>query len=320
MDVVALARHGIDFSVATLGTATTDEHLNRLFRLTEDVAFCFDGDRAGMKAAWRALETALPHIREGRQVKFVFLPDGHDPDTYVNEYGADAFIKVLDEGLALSDYLISELASQVDLKTVDGKARLAELAKPLIAKVPTGVYRELLMGSLAERVGLTAAKLERSIGQPRESAGEPAPGRPTTTLGRNITAITGKPSVVRRAITLLLNHPEAGDKLDVEKLAGVGRPGIELLQQLIETVQSEPNITTAGLLERWRHDDEGRHLGKLAAVEVPSDEDFDPGAELHDCLDQLAAAGRRKRVDLLIEKQRVSDLSEEERAELRALS
>ena len=320
MDVVALARHGIDFSVATLGTATTDEHLNRLFRLTEDVAFCFDGDRAGMKAAWRALETALPHIREGRQVKFVFLPDGHDPDTYVNEYGADAFIKVLDEGLALSDYLISELASQVDLKTVDGKARLAELAKPLIAKVPTGVYRELLMGSLAERVGLTAAKLERSIGQPREGAGEPAPGRPTTTLGRNITAITGKPSVVRRAITLLLNHPEAGDKLDVEKLAGVGRPGIELLQQLIETVQSEPNITTAGLLERWRHDDEGRHLGKLAAVEVPSDEDFDPGAELHDCLDQLAAAGRRMRVDLLIEKQRVSDLSEEERAELRALS
>lgn len=319
MDVVALARHGIDFSVATLGTATTDEHLNRLFRLSENVAFCFDGDRAGKKAAWRALETALPHIRDGRQVRFVFLPDDHDPDSYVNEYGADAFIKELDEGLALSEYLIGELASQVDLDTVDGKARLAELAKPLLAKVPVGVYRELLMASLAGRVGLTTEKLERSIARKQAGDREPAVGRSTTALGRKIAAIAGKPSVVRRAITLLLNHPQAGDKLDVEKLAGVGRPGVELLQRLIETVQDEPHITTAGLLERWRHDDEGRHLGKLAAIEVPGDEDFDAAAELHDCLDQLAAAGRRKRVNLLIEKQRVSKLSDEERAELRQL-
>ncbi len=322
MDVVALARHGIDFSVATLGTATTDEHLNRVFRLCDDVAFCFDGDRAGKKAAWRALETTLPHIREGRQVRFAFLPDGHDPDSYVNEFGADAFIKVLDDGLALSDYLIGELASQVDLDTVDGRARLAELAKPLLQKIPTGVYRDLLMGSLADRVGLSAEKLERSIGQgPRNAGGEsPASRGATTSLGRKIAAFSGKPSVVRRAITLLLNHPEAGEKLDVEKLAGVGRPGIELLLRLIESVQEDPTITTAGLLERWRHEDEGRHLGKLAAVELPNDEEFDPAAELHDCLDQLAAAGRRKRVDLLIEKQRVNTLSDEERAELRQLS
>jgi DNA primase len=322
MDVVALARHGIDFSVATLGTATTDEHLNRVFRLCDDVAFCFDGDRAGKKAAWRALEITLPHIREGRQVRFAFLPDGHDPDSYVNEFGADAFIKVLDDGLALSDYLIGELASQVDLDTVDGRARLAELAKPLLQKIPTGVYRDLLMGSLADRVGLSAEKLERSIGQgPRNAGGEsPASRGATTSLGRKIAAFSGKPSVVRRAITLLLNHPEAGEKLDVEKLAGVGRPGIELLLRLIESVQEDPTITTAGLLERWRHEDEGRHLGKLAAVELPNDEEFDPAAELHDCLDQLAAAGRRKRVDLLIEKQRVNTLSDEERAELRQLS
>ncbi len=322
MDVVALARHGIDFSVATLGTATTDEHLNRVFRLCDDVAFCFDGDRAGKKAAWRALETTLPHIREGRQVRFAFLPDGHDPDSYVNEFGADAFIKVLDEGLALSDYLIGELASQVDLDTVDGRARLAELAKPLLQKIPDGVYRDLLMGSLANRVGLSAEKLERSIGQgPRNTGGKSPPTRGTTTsLGRKIATFSGKPSVVRRAITLLLNHPEAGEKLDVEKLEDVGRPGIELLLRLIETVQEDPTITTAGLLERWRHDDEGRHLGKLAAVELPNDEEFDPAAELHDCLDLLAVAGRRKRVDLLIEKQRVNTLSDEERAELRQLS
>ncbi|MDH3895499.1 MAG: DNA primase, partial [Chromatiales bacterium] len=119
MDAVALARHGIDFAVATLGTATTSDHLNRLFQLTENVCFAFDGDRAGRKAAWRALENALPQIREGRQIRFMFLPEGHDPDSYVNEFGTDAFLKALDEGLALSEFLIKELAGQVDMSSVD---------------------------------------------------------------------------------------------------------------------------------------------------------------------------------------------------------
>ena len=319
MDVIALARHGIDCSVATLGTATTDDHLNRLFRLTENIDFCFDGDRAGKQAAWRALETALPHIREGRQVHFVFLPEGHDPDSYVSEHGSDAFMKALDNGVALSDYIISELAADVDLDTVDGRARLAESARPLIAKIPQGIYRELLIESLANTVGLSAAKLEKTLGRahgenPQRTAGA------RLSLGRSASISAGKPSVLRRAITLLLNHPVAGGQLDVEKIAGVSRPGIDLLHDLIETVQKEPNITTAGLLERWRHDDQGRHLGKLAAIEVPEDEDFDPVAELSDCLDQLALAGRRERIDFLIEKQRVNPLDEDEKAELRQLS
>jgi len=319
MDVIALARHGIDFSVATLGTATTSDHLNRLFRLTENIDFCFDGDRAGKQAAWRALETTLPDIREGRQVRFVFLPEGHDPDSFVNEHGSGAFMEALDGGIALSGYLISELALQVDEATVDGRARLAELAKPLIAKIPPGVYRELLIESLATRVGLPANKLENMLGrsqngEDRSKIGARAP------LGRSLPASAGKPSVVRRAITLLLNHPSTAEKLDLEKIAGVSRPGIDLLHDLIETVQEEPNITTAGLLERWRHDDQGRHLGKLAAVEMPEDEEFDPAAELTDCVEQLALAGRRERIDFLIEKQRDKPLNEDEVAELRQLS
>jgi DNA primase len=319
MDVVALARHGIDFSVATLGTATTTDHLNILFRMTENVVFSFDGDRAGKAAAWRALENALPQVREGRQMHFVFLPDRHDPDSFVNEYGSDAFIAALDCGVALSDFLIGELASQVDMTTVDGKARLAELAKPLIHKIPDGVYRELLLESLAATVGLSAGKLEKMIGHaPKSGSGAASQTRsPARRRRGNIAA--GRPSVVRRAITLLLNSPKSGDKLDIEKLAGINRPGIELLHDLIETVQEEPNITTAGLLERWRHDDEGRHLGKLAAVELPEEEDFDPAAELAACLDQLAMAGRRERVDFLIEKQKLSSLTEDERSELRHL-
>lgn len=127
MDAVALARNGIDFAVATLGTATTNEHLNRLFRLTDNAYFAFDGDRAGKKAAWRALENALPEVREGRQIRFVFLPDGQDPDSFVNENGAAAFVDLLDAGLPLSEFLIQELSGQVDMETIDGRARLAEL-------------------------------------------------------------------------------------------------------------------------------------------------------------------------------------------------
>ena len=320
MDAVALARHGIDFSVATLGTATTSEHLNRLFRLTENVYFAFDGDRAGKKAAWRALENALPQVREGRQIRFVFLPDGHDPDSYVNEHGADTFIKIMDEGLALSEFLIEELTSQVDMKTVDGRARLAELAAPLINTIPAGIYRELLVESLAEAVGLTAAKLDGLL-KDGSSAGETGrKRRPSAVRIRQQTLVAGSPSVVRRAITLVLNHPEAGQDLDVGKLGDLKRPGVDLLAALIEIVQAEPNITTAGLLERWRHDDQGRHLGKLAAMDVPSDEDFDPAAELADCLTQLATAGRKDRITFLIEKQRVNSLTDDEISELRQLN
>ncbi|HZW58785.1 MAG TPA: DNA primase [Woeseiaceae bacterium] len=317
MDVVGLARHGIDFAVATLGTATTDEHLKRLFRLTDNVSFCFDGDRAGRAAAWRALENALPLIREGRQLRFVFLPEGQDPDSYVQQEGAAGFEQALDRGVALSDFLIEELASQVDMNSVDGRARLAELARPLMSRIPPGVYRELLTARLADTVGLSAARLAALLdrGNERDSARQrPRAPRRRPAGGR------GRPSVVRRAISLLLNFPHAAANLDFEPLAGSRRPGADLLHDLIETVQAEPNITTAGLLERWRHHPEGRHLGKLAAAELPSlEEEFDPAAELAECLAQLAHSGRRERIEFLIEKERLGSLSESERRELREL-
>ena len=320
MDAVSLARHGIEYSVATLGTATTNEHLNRLFRLTDNVYFSFDGDEAGKKAAWRALENALPQIREGRQIRFVFLPEGYDPDSFVNDHGADAFVKAVDEGMALSEFLIQELSSQVDMKTVDGRARLAELARPLIHAIPLGVYRELLIESLAKAVGLTAPKLEKMLTADKPPGESRQAHRSSARWRRRLPSGTGGPSVVRRAITLVLNHPEAGQALDIGLMTGVNRPGVDLLAALIETVHAEPNITTAGLLERWRHDDEGRHLGKLAAVDLPNDEEFDPAAELAECLAQLATSRRKERIDLLIEKQRVGGLTEDERSELRKLT
>ncbi len=312
MDVVALARHGINFAVATLGTATTPDHLNLLFRLTDRVDFCFDGDRAGRKAAWRAMETALPLIRDGRQLGFVFLPDGHDQDSWVNEKGTQAFTDLLDQGTTLADYLIEELAGQVDLASVDGRARLAELAKPLVSRVAAPVYRELLLQALADKVGLAPAKLDSMMAPETK----PAPHAPERTVRKSA---SNGPSVVRRAITLLLNNPGAGEQIAADRLDGVSRPGVDLLVRLIETVHDEPNINTAGLLERFRHDEEGRHLGKLAATEVPDDPNFDAAAELEQCVVQLETSRRRERIDLLIKKQRVEPLTDEEKAELRGL-
>ena len=320
MDVVGLARHGIDFATATLGTATTDEHLNRLFRMCDEVFFCFDGDRAGRAAAWKALENALPQVREGRQIRFVFLPEGEDPDSFVQTNGPDGFMTALEHALPLSDFLIEELSSQVDMDSVDGRARLAELAKPLIARIPPGVYRELLTGQLAESVGLAAEKLDAMIGtvKPARTGRERTPA--TRLRPRATGSAGGKPSIVRRAITLIVHHPQAAEQVDIEKLAGVSKPGSELLHDLIETIQSEPNMSTAGLLERFRNDEEGQHLGKLAVAELPETEDFDAAAELADCVTQLALAARREKIDFLIEKQRLGELLAAERDELRELT
>jgi DNA primase len=320
MDVVGLARHGIDFATATLGTATTDEHLNRLFRMCDEVLFSFDGDRAGRAAAWKALENALPQIREGRQVRFVFLPDGQDPDSYVQEHGSGAFMKALDDALPLSDFLIEELSAQVDMESVDGRARLAEMAMPLVGRIPTGVYRELLTARLAETVGLPTNKLE-SILASNQSDHAPRPvARATRLRPRASNAAAGNPSIVRRAITLIVHHPDSGQNVDIEKLAGVSKPGSELLRDLIETVQSEPNMTTAGLLERFRNDEEGQHLGKLAALELPESEEFDAAAELADCITQLAVSAHRGRIEFLIEKQKVGTLTDAEKDDLRELT
>ncbi len=317
MDVVGLARHGIDFAAATLGTATTMDHLNSLFRLCDDVYFAFDGDRAGRAAAWKALETALPQVREGRQIRFVFLPEGQDPDSLVQTHGAAAFEKALDAGVPLSDFLIDELAGQVDMTSIDGRARLAELARPLISRIPQGVFRELMTGLLAEKVGLPVDRLDTLMSaRPVESTRARDSG---TALRRQSKMIAGTPSLVRRAITLVLHNPRAAKDLDAAVLDKVSRPGAALLKSLIETVQAEPDITTAGLLERWRNHEKGQHLGKLAAAEMPDHEEFDAAAELAECLHQVVASGARQRIDFLIEKQKVTPLSEAERSELRQL-
>ncbi|WP_206211854.1 DNA primase [Wenzhouxiangella sp. XN24] len=316
MDVVGLHEAGIPWAVATLGTATTPEHLERLFRVTEEVVFCFDGDRAGRQAAWRALENALPTLREGRQIRFLFLPEGEDPDSLVRAEGAAAFTARLDDALPLSEYLHDELASRVDMSSIDGRARLAELAKPLLARVPDGVFRALLVGRIARAVGMDEAGYARFV----DSAASAAPPRPPPPPARPRSQPPGRTSLVRRAITLVVHFPaRAAEARLSPDLAGLDRPGMDLLAALLEDVAQSPNLTTGGLLERWRDHEAWPHLQKLAAAELVTAEDV-ASRELQDCLDHLEYEEVRNRHEALFEASRTAPLNAGQREELKALT
>ncbi len=160
MDVVALAQSGVEYAVATLGTATTSFHVQKLLRLCEQIVFCFDGDKPGQKAAWRALENALPHLQDGKRLCFLFLPEEHDPDTYIREYGHDAFEREVENALPLSGYLLRELTSQVDLRTQEGRSALLKNAQPLLTAITAPTTALLLRKEIAALVGVTQAELE----------------------------------------------------------------------------------------------------------------------------------------------------------------
>ena len=310
MDVVGLARHGIRFAVATLGTATTADHIDRLFRLTDQVVFSFDGDAAGRKAAWRALENALPKLGDGRELRFAFMPDGQDPDSLVASEGVGAFEATLADSLPLSDFMLGELLSQVDGATAEGRAKLAELARPLIGKMPASIYRELLLQELAEAVSLAPERLRAMMGD----AAPAATGR--TERSRLRSGGTQRASPMRRAITLLLHDPAAAELFDAGALSGLERPGAEILKQLVEMIHARPGITPAVLLEQWRDHPHYAHLQKLAAGELESDGDMDTRAELLGHFARLQEMARNDRYELLRAKAADKSITADEKREM----
>ena len=317
MDVVRLAQAGIHYAVATLGTATTPEHLNRLFRVTNEVVFCFDGDRAGRTAAWRALENSLGHARDGRQLRFLFLPEGHDPDSLVGEEGKDAFEARLADALPLSEFLVGHLASQADLASVDGRARLAELARPLVQRVPEGIYRELLLDRLAEEVRMPAGRLLGLLGLDGSApAASQRPQRPRPQRA------AGRKPLLTQAIMLVLHHPAAAARAarELPALREVPTRGIEVLVELIETAAAEPKLNTAQLVERWRDRPEGARLAELAASESLVQDKAGAERELTTAVQKLVAeSGPGRRLDELIAASGERKLTPEEQQEFQTL-
>ncbi|ASJ71126.1 DNA primase [Granulosicoccus antarcticus] len=254
MDVVALAEHGVDNAVATLGTAANQQHSETLFRTVPGIVFCFDGDRAGRAAAWRALTATLPCLQDGHEAHFLFLPDGEDPDSIVKAGGAAAFQDLMSTRTPIIDYLYEHLASELDMTGIGGKATLAEKAKPLLASIPKGVYKQLALRRLESLIGI-------SLGSERAAAPAPAPARARSASSNQEAGLTP----MSRAILLCLQNPSVvlavpPDDYEISPQF----PGADILLKLIAYCDSEPTISTARLLERFRDTNRYEHLVKLA--------------------------------------------------------
>jgi DNA primase len=319
MDTVQLHQAGIDYAVAALGTATTAEHLRRLFRLVPSVIFAFDGDRAGRAAAWRALQQALPEAREGREIHFLFLPQGHDPDTLVAAEGAAAFEARLSSSLPLSEYLVRELSEQSDLAHADGRARFAESARPLYAKVPEGVYRELLLERLAEVIGLNAQRLTElwNPGRPPTPAAVEAPRRPVRAARG-----AGRGSLVRQAIVRLLHYPAIARGVTAAERTGLDdsdEAGIALLRELLDDLSAHPAQIAAQVVQRFAGRPEGESLQKLLERDEVITGEAGASEELRAALVKLANQAATRRLEALEAKSRGGTLAAHEIEEFQRL-
>jgi len=303
MDVIALAQHGINNATATLGTATSNTHLERIYRLCPEVVFCFDGDEAGRKAAFRAMEAALTSMEDGRQARFLFLPEGEDPDTCVRGGGPEHFKRLLNEAMPLETFLFESVASGIDTGSMDGRARLSKLALPYIRQLPEGVYRQLMFQALAERTGLDLASLMQleapppAPSYPQEPAedtetaprfdDEPATAQPRQRLEAKKLP-SGYSNMAQAAIALLLHQPDIARLASAEPLAELQGEDIDLLRELLTLLHRRPDSNTAMLLGHWYGTAEGELLSRLAGQErlIPTE-----GIE-QQFVDTMTALGR----------------------------
>lgn len=311
MDVVALAQNGIRYAVATLGTATTPEQISLILRAVKKIVFCYDGDRAGKKAAWKALENTLPLMRDGFEIRFLFLPDGEDPDTMVRQEGQQAFEQRLKTATPLSEFLINHLKQQTDMSSMDGRAHFAEMAKPLLNKLPESIFKDLVNESVSKEIGLHNKRLVEA-----EPAHVVKRGNPVESKGRHL-RITN----VRLAIGLLLQQPTLAAQINIDnELRSADIQGINILFELYDMLKASPDLSSAAILERWRDHEMGSFLNKLLHWHIP---DVDEGESslpmLEHSIEKMQQQTKDQRLEILLHQSQQSTLSPEEMEELKTL-
>jgi len=264
MDAAALHQYGFTDVVATLGTAVTSDHLELLFKATPLVVFCFDGDRAGRQAAWRGLEAALPLMKDNRELRFLFLPDGEDPDTVVRERGTEALEALIQEARPLSSFFFDQLADTLDMKSLDGRARLVALAEPHLSRLPAGPFADLMRTELRRRAGHSGTA-SAAITPKKQRSNNPADERPLTPVQYAVALITQRPELAERDTVHLM-----GLASDIK--------GLDFLKELIDFCRNRPHLSTAKLLELWRERPEQPWLSRLASREVVQEAEQMPAA------------------------------------------
>lgn len=308
MDVIALFQHGITYATATLGTATTAHHFQRLFRYTSDIVFCFDGDTAGRTAAWRALQVIFPLMHDTLQVRFLFLPEGEDPDSLVRKIGKEAFEKEFTTAPSLSDFFFQTLSKQCDLGTMEGRARFAANAMEYIKQLPAGIYHDILLDELSKRARITLRDTAAAAAAPVKSE------KPGTATGDPSAKI---PTNVRLALALIIQYPDLVKTIHTP-LPACRLPGYSFLLKLIELIRSKENITTGSLLEHYRGEKEENFLSQLAQFEhtIP---DTGVHSEFHGIVRQLITMAFDSEIDHLLAKAGQAPLDDQEKNNLSSL-
>lgn len=304
MDVVALAQHGVEYAVATLGTATTPFHIQKLLRIAEHVVFCFDGDKAGKRAAWRALENTLPYLQDGKRISFLFLPDGHDPDSFIREFGQHAFEQYMQEAMPLSAYLLKEVSAELDLRNQEGRSQLLQRAKPLLTAIVAPTTALLLRKEVAVLSGISQAELEALYEV-----------KPVARASHRVfkKAVRTSPSAHRLLLQCLIAQPELGQQMPAE-WHGDGEEAeavTALLTLLREHAYALSNAALSQFLQGTVH---AKMLAAAEADMLNWGENFDVVAEFQGLMDRFDEEIKRQQLQVL-QARGLESLSDEERTQ-----
>ncbi|QHS10825.1 DNA primase [Sinimarinibacterium sp. NLF-5-8] len=320
MDVVMLSQHGITGVVATLGTATTREHVQLLFKSTRKVVFCFDGDRAGRSAAWRALDQVLPEVDEGRECAFMFLPEGQDPDSLVQLEGQAAFAARIAEAQPLSAFLLGQLQQQSPVTTLEGRAQFVALARPYLGKLREGALRTLMRAEVARIARMSVAELDFSArlapARP-DSLAQP----PAATAGDEGAGRTVAPSApVQRLLQLLLEQPQLASQVShIKALEKLPLEGMDLFVNVADWFIEHPQAHAALLLQAWEGRPECRWLQPLVAAPTVAGEQQSIAQEFVESLDRLHQRVLLEESQALLDQASQRELTAQEWHKIRAI-
>jgi DNA primase len=311
MDVIALFQHGILYAVATLGTATTAHHLQRLFRYTSEIVFCFDGDAAGRTAAWRALEVAFPLMHDHVQIRFLFLPEGEDPDSLVRKEGKDSFEERIATAHSLSAFFLQNLSKQNDMNTLEGRARFAAAALTYIKQLEPNLLQSMILDELSKRARIDIHELKKQLRTDEPFASDQFK-KPASIPQEEMKAKL--PAPMRQALALLVQFPKIALSLS-EQLIATHLPGAAFLTQLIEIIKQNPGLSTGGLLEYFRGQKEEGAIVKFATLPHVVPENGVEG-EFSGMIRQLNMLGMNEKINQLLAKAAQEGLSDAEKLDL----